>query len=248
MLMKKLAYFLFLVCVLQSCATIYTPQTAAPILLEEKGEVQVDVGGSLSADPVIPSVNGSVSYAINNKLRTQLYANHSQCGITHLQALLGYDFSLTDKSKLLVSGGYFQGFGSIQDTDHGLFAGAVTTTYTGNYQSLFGKMQYSRAWNKGNGHWGIMLTSGYLQPNYQASTERLDYVTTETINQSGLLLEPNLFANWNISERINFSVSYSYAWIKSLDQINTTHPNQYALNYNKYGSLGLNFGYKLGQN
>lgn len=238
-------FITFLILLLQSCA-VYTPQTSSSIQINEKGEVQLDLVGNVSSFLVSPGVSGSISYGVTDKIRTQIFASHISSGTTHLQTLLGYDFNLNEKSGLIVSGGYFYGFGNVKYQQI-MSSYKGSPTYIGTYESLFGKVQYSKSLRNSNGNWGFTFTVGNFQPNYRVEYFQ-DYnnlIKVEKINQRGLLLEPYVYVNWILTGKLGLGISYSNAWIKPLNQINPDYPNTYKLDYNVYGNIGINLTYKL---
>lgn len=243
--MKPIVVVAFLILITQSCA-VYTPQTSPSIQIRKKGEIEFNLGGNISSFLLSPGINSSVSYGLTNKLRTQIFSSYISSGTTHLQALTGYDFYINDKSWLILSGGYFYGIGNVR---YQQIASSYkgSPNYIGTYHSLFGKVQYSKSFRKSKGNWGITCTIGNFRPNYSVQYHQDSNYSNknEIMNQKGLLLEPYVYVHWDISEKLGLSVSYSNAWIKPLNQKNDDYPNQYKLDYNVYGNIGLNLNYKL---
>jgi len=237
--MKNLIKLIFVLLILTSCA-VYTPQVSPPILIEEKGDVQLNFGGNISSALISPGLNAAITYGFTDKIQVQLYTSYISSGTAHFQFLAGYNLKLNEKANIRLFGGYFYGIGDVkymQILSHG------SPNYIGNYQSYFGKIQFSKFVRKNN--IGLTFTVGHFQPNYTVKYENNTGFTDFEINQKGLLLDPSIYFNWNFSDKLGLTFTYSNAWIKPLDQINIDSPNNYELDYNYYGNFGISLKYLI---
>ena len=239
--MKTLIQLTLFSLIFSSCA-VYTPQAAPPILIEEKGEVELNVGGNISSG-LNAGLNAAVAYGFTDKIQAQVYTSYIPDGTTHLQFLTGYNARLNEKTNLRLFGGYFYGFGNIRDANINFFGKSGPVHYIGSYQSYFGKAQLSRSMGKMNT--GLTCTVGHFQPNFSVEYEENPGITAYTVDQKGLLFEPGIYLNFKFSENLGLSFICSYAWLNPLDQVNTDSPNKYQLDYTRHGNLGVSFKYVL---
>ncbi|MEM6265693.1 MAG: hypothetical protein AAGI38_24535 [Bacteroidota bacterium] len=243
--MKHSIIYIGLCLLLGSCA-IYTPQVAPPVLVEDKGDLQADIGGNISSFLIAPGLNGSIAYGFTDRIQAQAYASYISSGTTHLQVMTGYKVNIDPRTNLKVFGGYFYGRGDVQ---YGSLFSRSRPRYVGTYQSLFGKIQLLRKRKIPNNTWGLSLTFGYFSPDYSVSYTREEppglQTVAERVTQNGLLLEPYLFYRHSFSGGFGVTVSYANCWIKPLDQLDNEYPNRYALDYNYFGNFGCSIDYLI---
>lgn len=228
---------------LTGCA-IYTPQVSPPILIKEKGDIQLDIGANVSSVLITPGVNASASIGLTDNVQTQLYTCYISSGTTHFQLLTGYNFKINEKSDFKLMGGYFYGIGNV--TYQGIFYGEPIT-YKGHYKSIFSKIQFSKQMKSPNKIWGFTFTLGNFTPDYSINYNETTEIQTETkkINQKGILFEPYLFYHYKLSDRFGLTLSYSNCWIKPINQLNDDYPNRYDLDYNYWGNIGFTIKYLI---
>jgi len=243
--MKLIFRILIIVIILflDSCA-VYTPQVTPPILIEEKNEMQTDIGGSFSSFYITPGMYASIAYGLTDYLAIQSFGSIISSGTYHFEESLGLNKKINDKIKISLLTGYFYGVGTVLDKTH-MSIGPIK--WEGHYQSPFVRFQFSNKFKKL--YWGFGLKAGYFNPEYY-KTREYDYHSiivheTTLINQKGLLIEPSLFFNIRIKDKFGIIFNLADSWIKPLDQFNECCPNSYEIKYDYYGNIGIGIYYKF---
>ncbi|MFB6341030.1 hypothetical protein ACE1ET_04890 [Saccharicrinis sp. FJH62] len=238
--MKGKLFCIVSILLLSSCA-LYTPQVAPPILIEEKGETELDFGASISSFLITPGADVSVAYGFTDKIHAQAYASYISSGTIHLQLLTGYRFNINERANIRLLGGYFYGNGNVKYQE----GFNEPMNYKGFYQSILGKFQYTNTFKNHNKIWGLSFTIGNFTPYYKVYYVESSNDMDKVIDQKGILFEPYLFYHYKISDKLGITFSYSNTWIKPINQLNNDYPNHYELDYNKYGNFGITLKYTL---
>ena len=220
--------------ILSSCA-IYTSQNTIPVLIEEKGECQLDGGFSTGGLLASPGLGFNVSYALTDRFQTRLSSsltlpltNNGSSYTLQGDGMIGYRFPFNENHQLRVYGGYLYGYSNIVGAEAPVFE---DLSFKGDYQSIFGLAQFTK--KKKNNFFGASLKTGSFF--WRDSNQ-------QTVIKRDIIIEPSLFYNISIQDRWRFNISYSYPLFTSFEYSDDNY--FYA---NPTGNLGFGLSLLLGK-
>ena len=232
----KIKYFLLLLSVsllgLESCV-VYRPHNVDIPLLEEPGDMHLDVSASMAA-PLLtaPSLNASFAWAPLPLLGTQLYTSFSDLKNYHFQLAAG-TYQSFNGTVLECYVGY--GRGNSYEASNGTNHHYVIS---GFYDLVFSKINLG--WNNifdSSVDWGMGLKGGLLTPDWRKTEVFED--GTETLadehDSPHFLFEPQLMLRLG-GDMVKVSFNVAYAILTDWPTENNF------FNYDRFsGSIGIHF-------
>jgi hypothetical protein len=185
---KNLKIFLLIPVFLVGCA-VYHPQAPDIPLIDHKGEVRIDLGGTF-----IPSFHSSFSYGLTKKIALQIYGSAGLENRRYFQFASGLYKSLKDKKVIEIYSGIGFGHANSRKDPLANLPETIEQSLHGNYQIYF--VQFN--WGKNNAEsnkleWAIGIKSGlfhsiFKDVNYYGIYPEGSTYLTYTENH--ILLEP----------------------------------------------------------
>ncbi|HBF88182.1 MAG TPA: hypothetical protein DDX39_06020 [Bacteroidales bacterium] len=221
--------------IISGCA-VYYPQVTPPNLINKKGDLNVQGGGTLYSPYMYPDgVYGSASYGINSFISSQVYSSYKIFSGANFEGNISLYKNITPK--IFVSGtvGYSYGFNKVEmwNMKYGDY------TWKGNYNLQFGKIIFSKTSKLFE--WGTQLKIGVLSPDYTKKYNgENDEIIVKNVNQNGISYEPGFFVKYNSSSRMEYYVQLSACYIEPINK-----PDYYTLPYWYFGNVGFGVSYKL---
>jgi hypothetical protein len=217
-MLKDLKIFLFLSFFLTGCA-VYHPQAADIPLIDHKGEVRLDIGGTF-----IPSVHSTISYGLTEHIALQAYGSAGLEKRHYFQFAPGIYKSLHDKKVIEIYSGIGLGHAySIKDPFANL-PEATEHSLHGRYQVYFVQLNWGK--NTSDPHeldWAIGFKSGLFHSTF----EDRDYYENlyegspqASYKENHILLEP-VFAFRTGAEKAKFT--FKIGLLKFLKLKSTDH-------------------------
>lgn len=230
--MRKILIVSLLLTVLMSSCVMYRPHNIAIPLLEEQGDMQLDVSVTTSTPLLaVPTLDLSFAYAPLPLLGVQAAASVADFGNYHLQVAAG-TYNKIGTSVLECYIGYARGasFDSTGSTNkHREISGYYNMVYS----------QINLGWNKvfdRNFDWGFGIKGGLMMPNWERVLINDEGTTLEeTHDTPHFLLEPQLMMRFG-NEKVKLTLSVSRAFLSEWPE------DDNYINYNRMGfGAGVSF-------
>jgi len=132
-MLKHLKIFLLIPVFLVGCA-VYHPQAPDIPLIDHKGEVRIDLGGTF-----IPSFHTTFSYGLTNKIALQTYGSVGLENRRYFQFAPGLYKSLKDKKVIEIYSGIGFGHANSRKDPLANLPETIEQSLHGNYQIYFVK-------------------------------------------------------------------------------------------------------------
>jgi hypothetical protein len=210
--------------------SVYTSQVTTPVLIEKKGEMQID--GNLSFSNFFhPGAHGTITYGLFDNVALQSSFNYIFKRKFHYDVSLGYSLGLSEHFSL----GLYPGF-SAGHSDIYIHNDWYRSYYSDDFISGSYKTPYVRLQTLYDFHFVFIALScrtGWFMPNFTKNNSTI-------LNQQGFLLEPGISI---VLYYKNFGGNIGYSYGKIF------RDNELSEYINPYGifSLGMNYRFQLGQ-
>jgi len=256
---KQILLIFISVLLLNGCA-VYYPQTTDIPLIKEKKELRVDGGISLfyinGGTTILPSINGTVSYGLTDKIAVQITGNTTAGSAYYSQGLsqyliagaIGlYKYNPTNNWTKELYVGIGNGFSTFHDYDN-YHSGSLL----GNYQVYYVQGNIGR---RGIKHkfleyafglkLGLINTHFYVEDVYSYTSN----TTGQKYNELGAFIEPVISIKLG-GERLMLNIKPSFCYMRTIIKTNNNVAGQYGINkdyeypYSPYG-IGLSLNYRF---
>jgi len=220
-----------------SSCMVYHPHNVDIPLLEEQGDLHVDVSASMTAPLMAgPALNASVAYAPIQMLGVQAAASVTDLKNNHFQLAAG-TYQVLGRPVLECYIGYARG---------NAFDGATSSEssrhydVSGYYNLFFSQINFGyNSVLESDFDWGLGLKGGLMNPRWD-KIEHLDDGSTalaERHEDSHFLIEPQLMMRFG-GEHFKISLNFAYAFLSDWPV-----DNNY-FNYDRF-SAGVGLHYKF---
>lgn len=235
-------------CICLSSCYYYTPQVAPPVLVEKRGDLDAGIGASLFWTP-----GGflNLEYAPTNGTFAQIYTSFYVNKNSHSQVLVGGNIFSKPRLKLRLASGYSYGIVDLLNEQFPFSKKEYSSTTSGNYQMIFGKLFLNTQHKSGKRNFGFSLLFGKLYPRFDITTIYYDESAFEEPTKNGVfighvnLLEPTIYYQFNDSKDVGFTFFYTFSFIDERP-IRTQLLNGARLpNYNEFGNFGVALNFRF---
>ena len=242
--LNRLIILIFVSVLLFNGCSIYNPQTTDIPLIKEKKELRIDGGIS-----ILPAINGTVSYGLNDKVAIQASGNFSITGYLLSSAVGLYKFNQSNNWTKELYGGF--GYGYAYDADYDYYHSGKLY---GNYQIYYVQGNIGRRDIKLKFleyafglKLGLINTHLYVNDVYTRTGQR----PLQKYNELGAFIEPVISIKLG-GERLMFNIKPSYCYMKKIISTNNTYSDQatyregfgYEYPYFPYG-IGFSLNYRF---
>jgi hypothetical protein len=231
------------VLILNGCA-VYYPQTTDIPLIKEKKELRVDGGIS-----ILPAVNGTVSYGLNDKVALQASGNLSLSGCQLSSAVGLYKFNKNNNWTKELYGGFGYGYAS-----DGYYDYYHSGSLHGNYQIYYVQGNIGRRDLKLKFlEYAFGLKLGLINTHFSVTDvyTLIGQRPIQKYNELGAFIEPVISIKLG-GKRLMFNIKPSFCYLKKIISTNDHHSDQvthregfgYEYPYFPYG-IGLSLNYRF---
>lgn len=183
----------------------YFPQLVDVPLINHKNDLRIDAAVSAN-----PSVQGTVTYGVTEKLALQIAGNYKSTDVNYLQGAVG---CYKNKNKLVNE--LYAGIGyGLANAHNMVFPGELK----GNYQVYFMQYNLGKVQNRIlNSDFGLGIKVGYLHSdlldqNYYSSFfeyPEYDHQIVRVLKDDNLLVESTLMYRFGFEKlKFNFKIGY----------------------------------------
>lgn len=222
--------------------SIYSPSISPPVVIDKKGQVQLDGNVSVSNSLLIPvGLHASAAYGITDNVSVQLSASHILRCNNEFDVALGYYQNINKKFRIGAFPGFNIGYVFLDEKYVDIMGGqSYTESWRGYYYSPYLRLQ-------------LLFNNKYI--TIGLGTKAGIYCPSLTVdgfpkNQKALLVEPMIFimpSLWN--DNLKISVNSSFTKLFPIDNRSIYFNDDYSLDYNSLIlSVGLNYRFNLNQN
>lgn len=223
---------------LQGCY-IVSPQVSPLVVLDKKGDLQADMGISISSQK-ISALGGyaSCAYAVTDNSFIQFSTSKIITKDFEYNAMIGQDFNFDSINKFGIGIGYKYSDISSSTTESTSLDNIWTFDWDGKYRLPYTKLQWINKRNKIT--FGLGTSIGIFMPNL--------YKEDRLINDNGLYIEPSFsFIIPRHNRRLDFALNSSYLFILSMDSNIDNLIDYNKISYNKF-IVGIGLYYRFNIN
>lgn len=237
----KYSAFLSTLLLLTQCS-FYSPSISSPVVIDKKGQVQLDGNISVSNYLLTPiGFHGSVAYGIADNASAQLSASYISGCNNEFGGTVGYYYDLNKNLKVGAFPGFNFGYVFLDEEYVDIMGGqSYTYSWRGNYLSPYFRLQF--LFDNKYMTIGLGTKAGMYYPKLK--------VNNLPKNQNAFLLEPSIFimpSLWNDDLRI--SINSSFSKLFSVNNGSVDYHGDYPLDYNNViVSIGLNYRFSIARN
>lgn len=225
---------------------VYNSQFSPPILIEQKGEVQLN--GGFTYNLLLPSYYGSVTYGISDQFYGQLYSVMGyENNTSFYEASLAWYKPSTSNFRFGIHAGYF--YGDAVGASIGISTTDYSYSYAGNYQAPF--IIFQSILKREKTIWSFGCKLAYFNTHLQETKQPFLFNNGEPMaitpfNNKALLIEP-LFSfipnKQSIYKNFALTIGYSHPFFIP---IKSPYYDFYE-NTNPYGnfSFGIKYSFSI---
>lgn len=237
-----------ILCISLSSCIYYTPQIAPPVLVEKKGDLDAGIGAALFWTP-----GGflNLEYAPTNGTFAQIYTSFYVNENFHSQVLLGGKLLSKQRLQLRLASGYSYGVVDLLNEQFLFSKKEFTSTTSGNYQMIFGKLFLNSQHKSGKRNFGFSILFGKLYPRFDITTMYYNESGFEEPTKNGVftghanVLEPTIYYQFNDSKDIGFTIFYSYSFLDESSIRRQLLNGARFPHYNEFGNFGIALNFRF---